>query len=175
MASLPNKLKLFELFLANLALGKKAKNVTLPKLTRKLEEWRAGGMSGPVSADLGMEALSLEFTTGGAEVELIKQFGAKTVDGVQLRFAGAYQCDDTGAINAVEVIARGRFGEIDFGSQESGSLGETKVTMQCAYVKYMLNGRTLLELDPLNAIEVINGVDMLDQARAALGMASLGF
>lgn len=175
MASLPNKLKLMEIFLAGQPLGKKAKNISLPKLTRKLEEWRGGGMIGPVSVDLGMEALSLEFTTGGAEVEMIKQFGAKTVDSVQLRFAGAYQCDDTGETNAVEVIVRGRFGEIDFGSQESGALSETKVTMQCAYIKYTLNGRTLLEVDPLNAIEIINGVDMLDQARAALGMASLGF
>lgn len=174
MASLPNKLKLFELYVNGRAIGKKAKNVTLPKLTRKMEEWRAGSMTGAVSVDLGMEAMSLEFTTGGAEIELIKQFGSKTVDGVQLRFAGAYQCDDTAAINAVEIVVRGRFSDIDFGVQEAGTLGETKVIMPCAYLKYIFNGQTIVEIDPLNAIEIVNGTDLLDEVRAALGMSSLG-
>ena len=173
MASLPNKLKLFELFVAGRALGKKAKGVTIPKLTRKMEEWRAGSMTGPVEIDLGMEALTMEFTTGGAEIDLIKQFGANTVDGVQLRFAGAYQCDDTATINAVEIVVRGRLKEIDFGTQTSGELGETKVVVPCAYLKYTLNGQTICELDPLNGIEVVGGEDMLAQARAVLGLSSI--
>lgn len=174
MSVLPNKLKAYELNVQGRGLGRKAKNVTLPKLTRKTEEWRAGSMQAPVEADLGMEALLLEFTTGGAEVELIKHFGARTVDALQLRFSGAYQCDDDNSINALEVVVRGRFKEIDFGAQTSGEMGETKITVPCAYLKYTFNARTIVEIDPLNMTEIVNGEDLLEQVRVALGLASIG-
>ena len=45
-------------------------------------------------------------------------------DGVMLRFAGAYQRDDTGQVDAVEVVVRGRHEEIE----AAGITLETPVT-----------------------------------------------
>lgn len=175
MSSLPNKLKLFELTVNGRTIGRKAKGVTPPKLSRKMEEFRGGTMTGPVQADLGNELMEMSFVTGGAEYDLIKYYAANTVDATQFRFAAAYQCDDTANINAVEIVVRGRMREFDAGAQTAGELGETTITVPCAYYKCTQNGIVLAELDPLNCIEVINGTDMLAEVHAALGLASLGF
>lgn len=175
MSSLPNKLKLFELTVNGGSIGKKVKNVTIPKLTRKMEEFRGGTMTGPIQADLGNELMEMSFVAGGAEYELIQYYAAKTADATSLRFSAAYQSDDTAAINAVEILVRGRIREFDVGAQTAGELGETTITVPCAYYRCTQNGRVLTELDPLNCIEVINGTDMLAEVRAALGLASLGF
>lgn len=147
-----------------------AKTVGLPKLTRKTEGYRGPGMSGEVSLDMGMEAMEASMTFAGPMRDIIRQWGTPTIDGVYMRFAGNYQQDDTAELDHVEVILRGRFTEIDFGDQESGSLGDFKVTMAVAYYKLVWNGRTELEIDPINMIEVVDGVDRLAERRNAMGM-----
>ena len=90
---MPHKLKDFNLFENGISFAGMATEVTLPKLSRKMEEYRAGGMSGPVSVDLGQEAIQLEWTAGGLVKEALKQYATKSHGAVQLRFAGAYQND----------------------------------------------------------------------------------
>ena len=175
MSSLPNKLKLFELYVNSRSIGRKAKTVTPPTLSRTTEDFRGGTMTGSVAIDLGNEPMEMSFVTGGAEYDLIKHYAEQTVDATLLRFAAAYQCDDTNTINAIEIVVRGRVKELDFGSQTAGELGETTVTISCSYYKCTKNGSVLVELDHLNCIEVINGVDRLEAVRAALGIASVGF
>ncbi len=144
--------------------------VTLPTLTRKTEEVRLAGMNAPVSVDMGMEALSLSFTCPGPMLHVLRQWGNPRVDGVYLRFAGNYQMDDSAAVDHVEVIVRGRHTEMDFGDQEVGELGSFTVNSALAYYKLVWNGRTEIEIDPLNMIERVNGVDLLAQRRALLGI-----
>ncbi|MDE1493382.1 phage major tail tube protein, partial [Xenorhabdus bovienii] len=104
--------------------------ITLPKLSRKLEAYRGGGMNGAANVDLGLDdgALDAEFTLGGVEAQLYKQWGIEKVDGVALRFNGSFQRDDTGDVIAVEVALRGRFSEFDHGSYKQGDNTQTKVS-----------------------------------------------
>ena len=53
------------------------KTVTLPKLTRKTEDYRGGGMNAPVKVDLGFgdDGLVIESTFGGLELLTLRQFG----------------------------------------------------------------------------------------------------
>lgn len=167
---MPRTLKDMMLFNEGLAYVGDAKTVTLPTLTRKMEGFRGAGMSGEVQMDMGMEAMEMSFTCGGPMRDVLRQWGTPTVDGVYVRFAGNYQADDTAALDYVEVIARGRHSEIEMGDQETGEASEFSVTMALAYFKLVWNGRTELEIDPLNMIEIVNGVDRLAERRAALGL-----
>ncbi|STN02478.1 phage major tail tube protein [Escherichia coli] len=65
-------------------------------------------MPGAVDVDLGLDdsALDTEFSIGGTELLLFKQMGKATVDGIQLRFTGSIQRDDTGEVQAVELVVR---------------------------------------------------------------------
>lgn len=98
--AMPRKLKLMNVFLNGYSYQGVAKSVTLPKLTRKLENYRGAGMNGSAPVDLGLDddALSMEWSLGGFPDSVIWELYAATgVDAVPIRFAGSYQRDDTSA------------------------------------------------------------------------------
>jgi P2 family phage contractile tail tube protein len=90
---------------------------------------------------------------------------------VPLRFAGSYQRDDSAEETAVEVVVRGRHKEFDGGDSKQGEDTETKITTVCTYYKLTMNGKELIEIDTINMIEKVNGVDRLEQRRRNLGLA----
>lgn len=170
--AMPRKLKNMNLFNdANSYLGV-AKSVTLPALGRKMEAYRGGGMNGPVKADLGFsdDGIQVEWTLGGLDLIVLKQFGATKADGVPLRWVGAYQQDDTGEVVAVEIVARGRHESIEMGDAAPGEDTEHKITTTCSYYKLIVDGEEVIEIDLLNFIEKVGGVDMLEPQRNALGI-----
>lgn len=167
--ALPRKLKNLNLFGDGESYLGQVLSVKLPTLTRSMEDYRGGGMSGPVKIDNGQEALELESKFGGLMRSVLRQYGVTRHDGVQLRFAGAYQRDDTGAVDAVEVVVRGRHSEIDLGDAKPGDDTEFTVKTAVSYYKLIINGFTEIEIDLVNMIEIVAGVDRLAEQRRAIG------
>lgn len=141
---------------------------TIPKLALKMEDWRGGGMVGPVPVDQGLEKIEFEFKGGGLLLAPLAQFGATAADAAQLRFAGAYQNDGTGEVSFAEVVARGRYSEVDFGTQKPGDDTETTYKMVCSYYKLLLDDLVVLEIDMIAGIFVVFGVDRRAQIREGL-------
>lgn len=168
--SLPRKLKHFMLFNNGNRYQGDVPEVTLPKLTRKMEDYQAGGMSGPIKIDFGQEGITLEWTAGGLMIDVLKQWGALKHDAVQLRFTGGYQAEDSDTVDAVEIVIRGRHTELDMGTAKKGDDTTFKVTSSCSYYKLTINGETIMEFDFINMIENIGGVDLLAKFRTALGI-----
>jgi P2 family phage contractile tail tube protein len=168
--ALPRKLKNMNLFNDGESYAGQVEEVVPPSLNRKMEEWRAGGMNAPIMTDHGMEALSMEWTCGGLMEEVLRQFGALKHDAVMLRFAGAYQREDSGETDAVEIVVRGRHSSIDSGTSKTGDNSPFKVTSVLSYYKLSINGEEAIEIDIINMIEKINGVDLLAKQRAAIGL-----
>lgn len=170
--AMPRKLKNMNLFNdGNSYLGV-CKSVTLPVLARKMESYRGGGMNGPAKADLGLsdDGLQLEWKLGGLDLIALRQFGAVKADGVLLRFAGSYQQDDTGEYVSAEVVVRGRHETIDMGEATPGEDTEHSITSPLTYYKLTVNGEVIVEIDILNFIEIVNGVDLLAEQRRAIGI-----
>ena len=169
--ALPKKLKMMNLFNeGNSYLGQTGE-VTLPKLGRKLEDWRGGGMNGSVKVDLGLsdDITEFEWKLGGIDLTVLEQFATPTVSGLGLRFAGSYQQDDTGETTAVEIVVRGRHAEIDLGSAQSGEDTEVTIKTIWSYYKLTINGKEVIEIDIPNMIENVNGKDMLSEHRKNIG------
>jgi P2 family phage contractile tail tube protein len=80
-------------------------SVTLPKLTRKLENYAAAGCGRP---RLTSVSTMMRWRWNGPSAASLMmrwaQYGAPGADAVPLRFAGSYQRDDTGETVAVEVV-----------------------------------------------------------------------
>jgi len=167
--SLPRVLKNFNMFQDGESWLGKVSSVTLPKLSRKMEDVLNGGMAAAAEVDLGAEKMELSWSCGELLKGALRAYGATTIDAVGIRFAGAYQSDDTGAYDAVEVVARGRYKEIDPGDAKAQTLSETKYTMPVAYYKLTINGVTMIEFDLLGNVLIVDGVDILAAQRAALG------
>lgn len=170
--ALPRKLKHLNVFNAGNNWQGLVESITLPKVTRKFEKYRGGGMAGAVDIDMGLDdgALDTEFTVGGTEALLFKQLGTATVDGVQLRFTGSIQRDDTGEIQAVELVTRGRYKELDSGEWKTGESSTTKVSATNSYAKLTINGEVVYEIDLVNMIHIVDGTDLMEAHRNALGL-----
>ena len=167
--AMPRKLKNQNLFNDGVTYIGQVGEVTLPKLVRKFEDWRGGGMDAPIKVDLGQEGLEMETTCGGFMRDVFGQFAIARHNGVMLRYAGAYQRDDTGQVDAVEVVVRGRHEEIDGGTGKAGEDTEFSVKTACSYYKLSIAGATVIEIDVQNMVEIVNGVDRLAEQRRAIG------
>ncbi|WP_186078672.1 phage major tail tube protein [Burkholderia gladioli] len=167
---MPRKLKYFNVYYNGVSYAGETAEITLPKLSRKMEEYRGGGMVGPAQIDLGQEALEIEWSLGGIDRDVLRQYGAGTADALMLRFSGAYQSDSAAGWTAVEVVVRGRMKEIDFGNAKSGEDTTHKVTMPLTYYKLSIDGEVIIEIDTLNAIMSIAGVDSLADVRKITGV-----
>ena len=170
--ALPRKLKNMNLFNDGSSYLAVAKSVTLPALGRKMESYRGGGMNGPVKADLGFsdDGIQLEWKTGGLDLVSLRQFGMVKASGVLLRFTGAFQQDDTEEMSSVEVVVRGRHETIEMGDAQPGEDTEHAMTTTCSYYKLIVDGEVIIEIDLLNFVEMVDGVDMLEGQRKALGI-----
>jgi P2 family phage contractile tail tube protein len=166
---IPYKLKNMNLFLDGTSHLGVVSETTLPKLTVKMEEWRGGGMLGPLMIDQGLDKLEAEFTLGGLADSPIRQFGAVQHDAVLLRFAGAYQEDGTGQVRALEATVRGRYSEIDLGNGKPGSDTENKGKLAGSYYRLDVDGQNWLEIDLLAATFIVFGQDRYAEIRAAIG------
>ena len=170
--ALPKKLKMMNLFNeGNSYLGQTGE-VTLPKLGRKFEDWRGGGMNGNIKWDNGLSDDMIEFAwkLGGIDPLVISQFGAATVGAIGLRFAGSYQRDDTGETSSLEMVVRGRHEEIDLGNAKAGDDTELSIKTIWSYLKITIDGKVLIEIDIPGVKEVVNGVDRLAQHRKNIGI-----
>ena len=170
--ALPRKLKHLNLFNAGDNWQGVIESLNLPKLTTKFEKYRGGGMPGAVDIDMGLDdgALDTEFTIGGTEAKLFKQMGTPTIDGIQLRFTGSIQRDDTGEVQAVELVTRGRYKDLDSGEWKTAESNTTKVSATNSYAKLTINGEVLYEVDLVNMVHIVDGKDLLEAHRSALGL-----
>lgn len=169
---LPTKLKNMNVYNDGTSYAGVATSVTLPKLTRKMEAFRAGGVAGAIKADFGLDddALKVEWTCGGYVKQILQQYGATDVAGVQLRFAQAYQRDDTNEVTAVEIVVRGRHSEIDRGESKVGDDTEVKIVTECVYYKESHDGQTVFEIDLVNMIHMVGEIDTMQAIRTAIGL-----
>ena len=170
--ALPRKLKRLNVFLNGENWVGEAEDFTPAKLTRKFEAYRGGGMGGAVNIDMGFDdsALDVSFTFGGYGEPLLRCMGEPKADGTMVRFAGSVQGDDTAEVVPVEIICRGRFKELDRGTLKAGDNSQAKVGMVNTYYKETMNGVDLCEIDLLNMIWIVDGVDLMAEHRKAIGL-----
>ncbi len=139
-----------------------------PPLALQMEEYRGGGMIGPVMIDMGLQAMQATMKMGGHVVELIRKFGATRVDAVRVRLTGAFQRDDTGEVEVVECYIGGRFSEIGMGTGKPGDDTEHDYTVPLSYYRRVVNGRVEIEIDMVAGTFIVDGIDRYAEITAAL-------
>lgn len=165
----PFKLKQMDMLVEGVGHLAETEEVTVPKLVLKTEDWRGGGMLGPVPIDMGLDKLEFEFSMGGLIETALAQFGKPAIAGSLVRFVGAYQDDQTGATKAVEVVCMGRYTEIDFGNAKVGDNTTHKYKLACSYYRLIVDGVDWIEIDLINMVFLVRGEDRYAAIRAALG------
>ncbi|MGA9700260.1 phage major tail tube protein [Pseudomonas sp.] len=166
---IPEMLTNCVMFLDGVSFSGDVPSMTLPKLSTKSEEYRGGGMSGPVDLPTGLEKLEAAWTTNGVRKESLKFFGLADQTACNVVFRGSFK-GQKGTVKAVTVTLRGSLKELDMGDWKPGDKAETKHAMAVTYYKLQIDGRVMYEIDFANMVQVINGVDQLAAERSALGL-----
>ena len=166
---IPEVLYNTNMFVDGISLQGDVPSLTLPKLTLKTDEYRAGGMDGSIEIDMGMEKLEASFTTNGVRKEVLNFFGLLDQTAFNGTFRGAFK-GQKGAVKQVVATFRGGLKEVDPGDWKPGDKAEFKYAIAVSYYKLEIDGDVMFEIDPLNSIRVIDGTDQLAAVRSALGM-----
>lgn len=168
--AIPKKLRLFTLFVDGENFIGKVPSVTLPKLTRKTEDYQGGGMLGAAGVDLGLEAGALDASmiVGGVVEALILKWGGD-IDELRMRFVGEIYSGGTSSL--LEVEMRGRITEIDKGEAKQGDDTNHTYAIKNTYYKESVDDKPLLEVDLLNFIYKRDGKSLYpDRIASALGL-----
>lgn len=87
----------------------------------------------------------------------------------QLTLRGSMQCMDpsTGETDyyPIRVVVRGKAANSAMGKIQKGKKMKSSVELEVIYLKVEVNGTTVLELDKLNFVFVLNGEDVLKKIR----------
>lgn len=144
--------------------------VTLPKLTIKTEEHRAGGMDLPVELDMGMEKLEASIVLSDTNPDIFRSFGLLDSSGIPVTIRGATQAQGSSEVQPVVVNLRGGWREIDTGTWKPGDRNTMTLALAASYYKLTIAGEELVEIDAINMVRRINGVDQMAAQRAAIGL-----
>ncbi|TNL01347.1 phage tail protein [Kosakonia cowanii] len=170
--AVPHKLHQFTCFVNGDNCIGKVTSVTLPKLTRKTEDFQAAGMMGAVAVDLGLDSGALDTTVvaGGLVRSLLMNY-CGGIDETRFRFVGAYYSDSESLL--VEVELRGRITEMDGGESKQGEDTSVTYAMKNTWYKLTIDDKPLLEFDLLNFTYKKDGRNIYpDRITSALGMGN---
>lgn len=166
--TLPRKLKKFTAWVDTIGYLGKVQELEPPKLSLKTEEYRSGGMDAPVEIDMGMEKLEATATFAEYSPELFEKFGVIDGKDVPFTFRGSIRADAES--DAVIIEMQGRIKELDSGSWKAGDDSTLKISIALRYYKMTIAGKEVVEVDSVNMIRKIGGVDQLSSEREALGL-----
>jgi P2 family phage contractile tail tube protein len=167
MAQIPRILKNFSLFVDGRGLAGTIETLTLPNLTTKMEEFRGGGMDAPIEHDMGMEKLEGSFILAEYNPDILALYGLAVAD-KQLTARGAMRRDGEAAIPIV-VNMTGVIKQVEKGDWKAGDMSKPTFSFALRYYKLTIGGRELVEIDKVNMIRKIDGVDQLATIRQAIG------
>lgn len=162
-------LKNINLFVDGRGYAGQVESVTLPTLSLQTEDFRAGGMDAPLKVTMGMEAIDLSFALRAYDADVLALFGMSEGATVPLTLRGALESWD-GTVKPVVINARGKITSMDPGTWTPGDLPSLTVETNLSYFKQSINGKVIHEIDVVNMVRIINGVDTLAAIRSALGM-----
>ena len=164
---IPEKLTNFNVYDAGKRLVGVTSELTLPNLEAMTETVSGAGIMGEYDSvtpgHFGSITAEMSFRTLYDE-----NFSLLDPKGKTLIFRGSQQFNDTekGLVNrALKITIRGKAKGVDLGKLGVGTPLETKIPFEVTYIKVEENNKVLLELDKLNYIYILNGVDVLKEIR----------
>lgn len=166
MAQLPRVLKHFNAYVDGRGYAGRVDAATLPAINLVKEDHRAGGMDGVKRIELGMEALQLSLTFAEIDPAILGLLG---VEGVPLTLRGSVQAQG-GRSESVVVSMRGEWAGLEFGEWKPGTKTTNPLTVDIDYFRYVQDDVVWVEIDTVNMVRIINGVDQLAVHRANIGL-----
>ena len=169
MSVAKNIRKNFNLFVDGRGYAGQTDEFNFPELSLQTEEYRAGGMDAPIDLTTGLEKLTADFTLSSASKDVMSLFSVR--EGAQVKFTVREAMEDfDGTVGSIVHNLTGKIIKIAQGGAKAGEVPKDKYDLSLTYYKKTVNGTLVHEIDVINMVTIINGIDVLSDIRAALGM-----
>lgn len=166
---IPEKVSQFNMYEDGKKLVGLSGEITLPSLESLTETISGAGIAGEYeTTSIGQfGSLSMEIPINRL---YDKNFSLMSPGQKHLVLRASVSAYDSSIGTSVEeglkVTIRGNPKGLDLGKIAVGKPTESKNTLEIMYIKIELGGKVLLELDKINFIFILNGVDVLAQIRS---------
>ncbi|WP_299144149.1 phage major tail tube protein [uncultured Tateyamaria sp.] len=147
----------------------KLEEYNAPDLVVSTEEFRGGGMDAPIDIDMGQEKMTTSYVLTSYDSDILALWGIKDGSSVQLTARGSLESPD-GTTTAVAHHMQGKIISVARGTWGSGNKPSLTITQTLTYYREIHGARTLHEIDVINMVRIIDGVDQLAEHRANIGL-----
>lgn len=132
-------------------------------------DFQSGDMDMPVPVDDGMAAMESTWSIAGVDITTLALFGLVQGKSRTVSVRSTYTDRSGGSYELVEELG-GMITKIERDSMDTGSQRgkNQKCTMKLDYYKVTRSGVVLIEIDPINGVRSLGGVDVLEGARALM-------
>jgi uncharacterized protein len=161
-------MKYFTVWLDGYGLMGEGHEVKLPHPDIKFEDMRAGGMDSPFPIDLGIEKMEVEFKLYSYNPQVLKRWGLLGGQKSILTFR-AHLEGTSGQQSKLKAVMDAHPNKMDFGNWKPASHAENTWHAKVSYYKLEIDDEPIIEIDPLNFIRSIGGVNQLQNAAINLG------
>lgn len=142
-------------------------SLQLPSLEYQSDSMKGAGIMGEVdmpSPSPGAMSLSASFRADGEDTAAL---GAPTMQELEVRWV-VDRVDSSGmkvGVDAHKAIVKGYTKKFDPGKVEAGAAQDASIDVEVFYYKKVLNGKAMVEVDKLNGVLMIGGVDYYKQVK----------
>lgn len=148
-------------------------DVQLPDLEYLSDTIKGAGILGeidtPIFGHLAQMSMTINWRTLSKPAIFLARPGVH-----QLEFRSATQIQNAGTgeidISSTKVTVRCMPKKVSLGKMDVGTASDTNNEFQVTYIKIVQDGEVTAEIDKLNYICIINGVDHMAKVREALGL-----
>lgn len=162
-------LKNFNLFVDGRGFAGNIGEYTPPNPSILTEEFRAGGMDGPIALDMGQELMETSFNLRAYDADVLALWGVAPGNLIQVTARGALESVD-GTVKPVVHNMRVMIKAPDRGTWSPGQTTTLGIAATVEYFKETINGVLICEIDIPNMIRNVGGTDRLADIRTAIGM-----
>ena len=162
--------KNFSLYVDGFGFAGNVDEYTPPVLASQVEDYRAGGMDTSVAVEMGQEKMEASFKISSISPEVLRLWGVAPGTTVPLIVRGALEDIGTNEITVEKFTQRGTIRSVEWDAITPGAKAGLTFTMDVREFQYELNGSVIHDIDVLNMKRIVNGVDRLEQLRAAIGI-----
>lgn len=165
---IPELINAYNVYLSGRLLGVSGE-VELPELEALTETIEAAGVLGeidtPATGHYGSTKMKIPFAILHEDVFKL----VDTTKALELTLRGSEQYMDRKTGNTedipVKIVVRGKATTSTLGTFAKGKKGEPEIELETLYVKVVINGDTVFELDKLNFKCIVNGKDLMAKIR----------
>lgn len=161
--------KNFNLFIAGKSYVGKASEFNAPELEEENQEYRAAGMDMAIDVSTGMKKLTADFTLNSHSKEVLALYGVSSGTKTVFIVREAMESFD-GSVTAVVHTMEGKIIKISQGTSKPGEPPKDKYDLSLVYYKQEIGGKVVHEIDAMNTVRIIDGVNVLAEITNALGI-----